>query len=71
MWYNNLLESIEKSKENSLERLLFALGILNVGEKTKEINDLDFVVYIKQIINRNLSKRELENIIKILRCQST
>lgn len=34
---NNLLESIEKSKENSLERLLFALGISNVGEKTAKI----------------------------------
>lgn len=34
---NNLLESIEKSKENSLEKLLFALGIPNVGEKTAKI----------------------------------
>ena len=34
---NNLLQAIEKSKENSLERLLFALGILEVGEKTAKI----------------------------------
>ena len=34
---NNLLQAIEKSKENSLERLLFALGILQVGEKTAKI----------------------------------
>lgn len=34
---NNLLTSIENSKENSLERLLFALGIPNVGEKTAKI----------------------------------
>lgn len=34
---NNLLQAIEKSKENSLERLLFALGILEVGQKTAKI----------------------------------
>lgn len=34
---NNLLESIEKSKNNSLERLLFALGIRHVGSKTAKI----------------------------------
>lgn len=34
---NNLLDSIEKSKENSLERLLFALGIRHVGKKTATI----------------------------------
>lgn len=34
---NNLLESIESSKENSLERLLFALGIRYVGKKTAKI----------------------------------
>lgn len=30
---SNLLSAIEKSKENSLERLLFGLGIRHVGEK--------------------------------------
>ena len=34
---DNLLEAIENSKENSLERLLFGLGIPNVGEKTSKI----------------------------------
>ena len=33
----NLLEAIEKSKENSLERLIFALGIPHVGAKTAKI----------------------------------
>ena len=33
----NLLTSIENSKENSLERLLFALGIRHVGSKTAKI----------------------------------
>ena len=32
-----LLSSIEKSKENSLEKLLFALGIRHVGAKTAKI----------------------------------
>ena len=34
---NNLLEAIEQSKNNSLERLLFGLGIPHVGEKTAKI----------------------------------
>ena len=34
---NNLLAAIENSKKNSLEKLLFALGILEVGEKTAKI----------------------------------
>ncbi len=32
-----LLDSIEKSKENSLEKLLFGLGISNVGSKTAKV----------------------------------
>ena len=43
---NNLLESIENSKHNSLERLLFGLGIRHVGAKkakllAKRYKDLD------------------------------
>ncbi len=34
---NNLLEEIENSKKNSLERLLFALSIRHVGTKTADI----------------------------------
>lgn len=34
---NNLLESIEDSKKNSLEKLLYALGIRYVGKKTAKI----------------------------------
>lgn len=34
---NNLLEQIENSKSNSLERLLFAISIRHVGEKTAKI----------------------------------
>lgn len=34
---DNLLEAINNSKANSLERLLFGLGIPNVGEKTSKI----------------------------------
>ncbi|MGD9678967.1 MAG: NAD-dependent DNA ligase LigA [Vulcanibacillus sp.] len=34
---NNLLEAITKSKENSLERLIFGLGIRHVGAKAAKI----------------------------------
>ena len=34
---NNLLDEIENSKNNSLERLLFGLGIRHVGSKTAKI----------------------------------
>lgn len=34
---NNILENIEKSKKNSLEKLLFGLGIRHVGAKTAKI----------------------------------
>lgn len=34
---DNLLKAIENSKSNSLERLLFGLGIPNVGEKTAKL----------------------------------
>lgn len=34
---NNLLDNVEKSKENSLEMLLFALGIRYIGKKTAKI----------------------------------
>jgi len=46
---NNLLSSIEKSKENSLEQLLFALGIRHIGEKVAKIiasryKDIDNII---------------------------
>lgn len=34
---NNILDSIENSKKNSLERLLFGLGIEEIGEKTSKL----------------------------------
>lgn len=40
---NNLLAAIENSKNNSLEKLLFALGILGVGEKTSKILANEFM----------------------------
>lgn len=39
---DNLLDSIESSKENSLERLLFALGIRYIGKKTAKILAMHF-----------------------------
>ena len=35
--YENLIEAIEKSKANSLERLIYGLGIRQVGEKAGKI----------------------------------
>ena len=43
----NLLDSIEKSKSNSLERLMFALGIRYVGKKTAKI----LAIYYKTMDN--------------------
>ena len=39
---NNLLQSIENSKNNSLERLIFGLGIPHVGAKTARILAIKF-----------------------------
>ena len=39
---NNLLDSAENSKNNSLEKLLFALGIRYVGAKTGKVLALNF-----------------------------
>lgn len=56
---NNLLLTIEKSKDNSLERLLFAIGIRHVGEKTAKI----LAKYYKNIDNIiNTTLEELSNI---------
>ena len=46
---DNLLEAINNSKSNSLEKLLFGLGIPNVGEKTAKVlamlyEDLDKLI---------------------------
>lgn len=55
----NLLDSITKSKENSLERLLFALGIRHVGKKTAKI----LATHYKNIDNlMNADEEELRNI---------
>ena len=56
---NKLLETIEESKNSSLEKLLFAIGIAGIGEKNakvlaKKYNDLDSLM--------NASIDELTNI---------
>lgn len=52
---NNLLDSIEKSKNNSLELLLFALGIRHVGKKTAKIIASHFK-NIDNIINSSIDE---------------
>ena len=56
---NNLLDGIELSKQNSLERLLFALGIRHVGNKTAKI----LASYYKTI--DALSKANYEELVNI------
>lgn len=56
---NNLLDAIEKSKENSLEKLVFALGIPHVGAKTGKILAQNFITLDALI---NASEEELTNI---------
>lgn len=56
---NNLLSSIEHSKENSLEKVLFALGIRHVGKKTAKILAKKYK-NIDNLINASLD--ELTNI---------
>ena len=52
---NNLLESIENSKNNSLEKVLFALGIRHVGKKTAKILAKRYK-NIDNIINVNIDE---------------
>ncbi len=40
---NNLLNAIEASKKNSLEKLLFGLGIRHIGEKAAQILAMNFL----------------------------
>ncbi|PCI70373.1 MAG: DNA ligase (NAD(+)) LigA [Gammaproteobacteria bacterium] len=56
---NNLLQAIEKSKQTSLAKVIYALGIREVGEVTA-MNLANNLFDFKNIINANLE--ELENI---------
>ena len=55
----NMLEAIESSKSNSLERLIFGLGIRQVGSKTAKILAKHYLTMDNLI---NTSKEELSNI---------
>ena len=56
---NNLLDAIENSKQNSLEKLIFALGIPHVGAKTGKILAQNFNTLDNLI---NATEEELTNI---------
>ena len=59
---NNLLTNIEKSKENSLEKLLFALGIRYIGKKTAKILALNYQ-NIDNLINASYDElKEIQDI---------
>ena len=64
---DNLLEAIENSKENSLERLLFGLGIPNVGE-LNQIPDIGEII-AKSIIDffQNEKNRDIIEELKELK----
>lgn len=55
--YENLIQAIEKSKENSLERLLFGLGIRQVGAKASKIlaETFHFMQTIMEVNQEDLS----------------
>jgi len=52
---NNLLENIEKSKQNSLERLIFALGIRYVGKKTAKVIASNYIS-MDELMNTDYEK---------------
>lgn len=56
---NKLLDNIEKSKQNSLEKLLFAIGISGIGEKNAKILAKKFM-NIANLMNASLE--DLTNI---------
>jgi DNA ligase (NAD+) len=56
---SNLLDAIEKSKENSLERLIFALGIPHVGAKTAKILAAKFETM------ENLENQTVEDLVNV------
>lgn len=56
---NKLLDNIEKSKQNSLEKLLFAIGISGIGEKNAKILARKFM-NIDNLMNASLE--DLTNI---------
>lgn len=56
---DNLMEAIEISKNQSLEKLIFALGIPNVGEKTAKVLAMNYET-LENLINA--SEEELTNI---------
>lgn len=56
---NKLLDNIEKSKQNSLEKLLFAIGINGIGEKNAKILAKKFI-NIDNLMNASLE--DLTNI---------
>ncbi len=56
---SNLISSIEKSKKNSLERLIFAIGINGIGEKNAKILARKYN-YIDNLMNATIE--ELNNI---------
>ncbi|MBE5813556.1 MAG: NAD-dependent DNA ligase LigA [Clostridiales bacterium] len=68
----NLINAIEKSKENSLDKLLFGLGIRHIGKKAGQViaekyNDIDEIINadIEELANINeVGPKMAESIVK-------
>lgn len=58
--FNNIIISIHNSKNNSLERLIFALGIKNVGKKISKLLALQFKT-INNLIKTNIKQSLINN----------
>ena len=52
---SNLLENVESSKNNSLEKLIFGLGIKHVGKKTAKILS-EYYKTIENLMNSNIEE---------------
>lgn len=67
----NLVEAIERSKENSVERLLFGLGIRHVGEKAakllaEQFESMDALMLAKRKMSLKFMKLEIKWLIPSL-----
>lgn len=59
--YNNLMESIEKAKETTMPRLLYGLGIANVGLSTAKIICNEMEHNLERIMNAEVDELSLIN----------
>lgn len=59
--YNNLMDSIEKAKKTTMPRLLYSLGIANIGSSTAKIICNEFAQDAERIMNAEEEELSLIN----------